>query len=286
MKKFVLLSLAVFAILFVIITMQKNKPADTAALQKTSTHTELEKEKVLQFWAHYRQATDYRLEDQWEAAADYYSRALKLNDKHEDALYYLGNMYFELARYAEAEACWLKLVEVNPRNSRAYLQLGSLYLSSEDFFDIEKAERACQESLRINKEETGPLLLLGEVELIRGRLDAAAANFEAVTASNFRSTEAYFLGGYIAWKKGAAEKARTLFEQAVRYAKPVEKKAGQVEGEGDTKRGRGFGAVTSKSVFRQFMTDLSTVQPNRVGPTLEQTYRRLDAFLAALQSRI
>lgn len=286
MKKIALLSLAVFVVLFAVITVRKNKPAAEASGAEGSTHTALEKEKVLNFWAKYRKATDYRMNEQWEQAAESYRQALELNGKHEDALYYLGNMYLELSRYAEAEECWLKLVQVNPKNSRAFLQLGSLYLSSEAFFDIDKAENACRESLKINKEETGPLLFLGEVKLIRGQLDEAAADFASVTASNFKSTEAYFLGGYIAWKKGDLKKARDLFSQAVAHAKPLDKDPNKVEGEGDTKKGKGFGSVTSKSVFRQFMTELSGVSPERTDQALEKACKDVDTLLATLRKRV
>lgn len=286
MKKIVLVSLAVFAVLFVVITLNKNRDASEASDQTANTHTAGEKEKVLAFWKHYRKATDHRMQGEWEQAVQHYRQALALNEQHEDALYYLGNMYLELSRYQEAEEYWKKLVEVNPKNSRAFLQLGSLYLSSAEFFDIDKAESACRESLKINKEETGPVLLLGEIKLIRGQLDQAAADFDAVRASNFKSTEAYFLGGYIAWKKGEMKKAQDLFIQAVRYSKPLDNKPGKVMGEGDTKRGIGFGAVTSKSVFRKFMTDLPDVQPEHSGQALEQAYTGLDALLADLKRRV
>ena len=286
MKRIVLVSLAVFVALFIVITMTKNKPATGESKQEGSTYTALEKEKITKFWEHYRAATDYRLKEQWELAAKSYHHALELNGQHEDALYYLGNMYLECSRYSEAEEYWQKLVQVNPKNSRAFLQLGSLYLSSQEFFDIDKAENACRESLKINKEETGPLLLLGEVNLIRGNTDVAASDFETVTASNFKSTEAYFLGGYIAWKKGDLTKARKLFSQAVKYSKPLDHSPNKVLGEGDTKHGQGFGSVTSKSVFRKCMTELSGIQPEQSDQALKKAYKSLDALLGELKRRV
>ncbi len=286
MKKIALVSLAVFAALFVVITIRKNKPSKEATRQGDNTHSAIEKEKVIKFWEHYRKATDYRLDEEWVLAAENYHLALALNDQHEDALYYLGNMYMELSQYMESEECWIKLLQVNPNNSRAFQQLGSLYLSSEQLFDIDKAENACRESLQINKEETGPLLLLGEVKLIRGQLDDAASDFGAVTGSNFKSIEAYFLGGYIAWKKGDLTNAKNLFSQAVKYSKPLDISSDMVIGEGDTKPGKGFGNVTSKSVFRQFITELPGVQREQPEKALEKAYSSLDAFLAELQRRV
>ena len=286
MKKIALVFLALFAALFVVITVTKNKPSDEQPKQEEGSHTAIEKEKIIQFWETYRKATDYRMNKEWSLAAESYHLALDLNSRHEDAIYYLGNMYLELSRFKEAEEWWLKLVEVNPRNSRGYSQLGDLYLSSDELFDIDKAESASREALKINKEETGPLLSLGEVMLVRGKLEEAASYFSAVTVSNFKSIEAYFFGGYVAWKKGDAAKANDLFAQAVKYSKPQDNKPGKVEGEGDTKPGKGFGHVTSKSVFNNFIKELPGAQPEQDDQALEKAYRRLDAFLVELRSKV
>jgi len=286
MKKTALIILAVFAALFVVITLSKREPAKEAAKEQANSATAIEKEKVLKFWERFRKATDYRMNEQWSLAAENYRQALELNGRHEDALYYLGNMYLELSQFREAEACWKKLVEVNPKNSRGSRQLANLYLESDELFDIDKAEAACRETIRINKEESGPMLSMGEIMLIRGRLDEAAADFAAVTASNFKSTGAYFLGGYVAWKKGEKAKARELFGLAVKYAKPEEHKAGKVIGEGDTKPGKGFGNVTSKSIFRGHIAALSSVRPEEMEPALEKSYRQLDLQLTELKRKV
>ncbi len=286
MKKIALVFLVVFAALFVVLTIRKNTTATEIVEQGGSIHSDIEKENIIKFWDYYRKATDYRLDEEWESAVENYRAALELNGQHEDALYYLGSMCLELGRYKEAEEYWQKLVQINPRSSRAFMQLGNLYLSSETMFDAAKAETACRTALELNKEETGPLLFLGEVRLIRGQLDAAASDFEAVTASNYKSAEAYFLGGFIAWKKGNLAKARDLFSKAVKYSKPEDASPGKVMGEGDTKHGKGFGTVTSKSVLRQFMTALPDVEPASVDQALQKNYRSLEAFLAELKRRV
>ena len=286
MKKILIVALASFAALFIIITLIKNKPVAIEIQEAASGYSAEEKERVIKFWDTYREATDLRLQGQWEQAADSYKRALELNENHEDALYYLGNMYLELSRFREAEEYWKKLAEVNPRNSRAYVQLGRLYLSSDEFFDIDKAESAAKEALRINKEETGPVLFLGEVNLIRGQLDAAASYFDAVTASNFKSIEAYFLGGYVAWKKGDLQTARKLFLEAVKFSKPPEPNQDKVIGEGDTKKGSGIGELTSKSVFRKFITELRYVQVEHPDQAMKKSYKELEDLLEELKRKV
>lgn len=277
--------IAVFVALFAVITIMKNKPSEQQGDSAENSVTNAEKEKVIKFWENYRQATDFRLEGQWEEAAAMYRAALSLNGEHEDALYYLGNMYFDLSKFREAEECWQKLLQVNPKNSRAFRQLGILYLSSDELFDIGKAENACREALRLNREETGPLLSLGEVELIKGQLAEAAADFKAVTGSNFKSIEAYFLGGYIAWKKHDKQNARRLYSLAVKYSKPSDN-PGKVLGEGDTKPGHSFGNVTSQSIFKEYIVELREVEQAQIDASLEKAYRKLDGTLAELKSKV
>jgi tetratricopeptide (TPR) repeat protein len=285
MKKIILVSLSVFVLMIIVITLIKNKPATGEINTGNSSYSADEKERVLKFWSLYREATDYRMNDQWEHAAERYRQALDINGQHEDALYYLGNMYLELSQYKEAEECWLKLTQINPQKSRAYLQLGTLYLGSGELFDIDKAEMACRKALNNNKEETGPVLLLGEVNLIRGQLDEAAKDFQAVMNTNFKSAEACFLAGYIEWKKGDFTKARDLFSRAVEISKPTDNNPQKVVGEGDTKKKKVFGDVISKSVFRKFMTELPTVSPDQLNQALEKDYKSLNAFLVELKSR-
>ena len=93
------------------------------------------------------------------------------------------------------------------------------------------------------------------------------------------------MAGYIEWKKGDLTKARDLFSRAVEISKPIEKNPQKVIGEGDTKQGKGFGTVISKSVFRKFMTELPNVRPDQLNQALEKDYKSLNAFLVELKSR-
>jgi tetratricopeptide (TPR) repeat protein len=77
-------------------------------------------------------------------------------------------------------------------------------------------------------------MLWGEVDVARGRLDAAHENLEAAYRMNPRSTTALYLGGYIAWKRGDAAKAQELLERArASFEKEVAVRG--VLGEGDTR---------------------------------------------------
>ena len=74
-----------------------------------------DREQVLRFWELYREATDHRVAGRTREAASTYESALELKDDHEDALYYLGNMYVELDEHAvggarRGDASWRSAV--------------------------------------------------------------------------------------------------------------------------------------------------------------------------------
>ncbi|MBI4421528.1 MAG: VCBS repeat-containing protein [Gemmatimonadetes bacterium] len=176
---------------------------------------------IREFWEIYRAATGHRAAGRIGAARDAYRRALELNPRHEDALYYLGNMALELGGYDEARSAWARLVQVNPRSARAHSRLGDLYGCMDPGAprDFARAEAEFRRALQLNREETGSLLHLGEIALLRGDLADAISYLDTVMGSHSRSVEAHFLKGYVAWKRGQPERAAALFRTAVALAR-------------------------------------------------------------------
>ena len=205
-----------------------------------------------QFWETYRQATQtMKVEGNWEKATDLFREALSIDPNHEDSTYYLGNCLFELRDYSRALIQFQRLVEINPQSLRGNLQIGSIYACPDvgDLFDLDAAEQVLQRALAINPEESGSLLQLGTVVLAKGDLERASKYFSMVRQLNFKAVEAYYLDGYIQWKRGDTDTATTLFRQAIEYShsqKPVH----GVLGEGDTKR-TDRGALTSAVVYQR-----------------------------------
>lgn len=205
---------------------------------ETSDSASAHQRRIRDFWAVYRQATEYRVAGNAGSAVEAYTRALASDPQHEDALYYLGNMLLELGRYRDAAAAWEQLASVNPRSSRAHARLGDLHFCLEPGApaNLERAEAEYRRALRINQEETGPLLRLGEIALVRGNLADAGYFLDAVIGANPGSVEAQVLKGYLAWRAGDRSLAAAQFARAVDLARPAEPPAA-VPGEGDTKRG-------------------------------------------------
>ncbi|MGH7522668.1 MAG: FG-GAP-like repeat-containing protein [Gemmatimonadales bacterium] len=193
---------------------------------------------IRDFWSRYREATTARVAGRPAAARDAYRQALALDPRHEDVLYYLGNMELELGNFGGAESAWKQLVEVNPGSARAHSRLGDLYACPDSGapWDLARAQHRFAQAAQLNREETGPLLRLGEVALLRGDWTGALRYFDAVIGSHSRSVEAHFLKGYVAWKRGQHDVAEAQYQAAAALAHatpPVQ----PAPAEGDTKHG-------------------------------------------------
>jgi tetratricopeptide (TPR) repeat protein len=177
-----------------------------------------------------------------------------LDPRHEDALYYRGNSLLELERFAEASECWEQLLRISPSSSRAWIQLGILHTlpNAGALFDLDAASKAFETAHRINREESRPLMLWGEVDVAQGQLDAARGNLEAAYRMNPKATAALYLSGYIEWKRGDTGRAQELLEQAsasLEHEAPVR----GVLGEGDT-RSDDMAAASRKAARRRLFT--------------------------------
>jgi tetratricopeptide (TPR) repeat protein len=239
--------------------------------------SELTREEKSRFWKLHRRAQSLFGQGDWEEAARVFAEMTALDPRHEDALYYRGNSLLELERFTEASECWEQLVRVNPLSSRALIQLGILHTlpSADALFDLNAASNAFKTAHRINREESRPLMLWGEVDLAQGKLDAANENLEAAYRMNPRATAALYLSGYIAWKRGDPRSARELLDRA-RASLEKEVAVHGVAGEGDT-RSDDMAAAGRKAARRRLFA--SCVEALRVAPESlapEQIYPCVD----------
>ncbi len=238
---------------------------DAPADGVTAADDDSERQRVRDFWRAYREATRLRLAGDFEPAYELYKQALDLNDSHEDALYYQGNVAVELGKWTEAEQAWHKLVAANPSSSRGHAQLGQLYMCRPEIpmFNVPKATASFRESLRLNREETGPVLRLAEVFLLSGEVDSAAVYFDAVIASNPGSAEARFMRAFIDWRRGDEQSAMQLIRAAPSPA--AEEGEDQFSGEGDTRAGSGpmLAPTAGCSLFEPFGQELPARRRDR-----------------------
>jgi tetratricopeptide (TPR) repeat protein len=185
------------------------------------------------FWEKLHAGNRARLRSDCGTAARLYEETLALDAVHEDALYYLGQCRRELGDPRAARAAFERLVKVQPASARGHLALGSLLASPDaaEPMDLPAAEAHLRRAHEINREETGPLLRLGELLLVTGRQQEAGQLFEAALRTNPKSVEAAFLAGFVGWQNGAA--AVAPLARRVREAARVEAPVKGVLGEGD-----------------------------------------------------
>lgn len=197
-----------------------------------------DRQQVLAFWEAFRSAASHRVADRIEEAAADYQRAVAFDPRHEDALYYLGNMRFELGDFARAGEAWRQLVIVNPTSARAHLQLGTLQLCLDPGapFNPKAAASEFRRAHDINREETGSFLRLGEASLHLGDTGEARRQFAAVIGSHTDSPAGHFFLGYLDWVAGHGGPARESFRRAVEGTHDAPPPAG-ASSEGDTRQG-------------------------------------------------
>jgi len=194
-------------------------------------------EQIAKFWEKQRAAMDAMKREQNPAkAAGLFREALAIDPRHEDSLYYLANCLTAQGDAAGAIAELDMLTQVNPQSHRAFQRKGELLASSASSrSQLATARAPLEVALRLNSEETGTLVLLGEVELALGDPGAAEQRLTHACQANARATNAWFLRGYIAWQRRDGREAAAMLSAARKALGPDWKPRGAVL-EGDVKR--------------------------------------------------
>ncbi len=232
--QFLLLVVAALAVMGVRCGPREAVPAELPATTDVAG-----RDSVRAFWQYYREATRLRQAGDFEAAADAYGKALEQNSSHNDALYYRGNVSYELGEWETADALWTRLIAVDANSIRAHAQLGHLALCRPGipFFDINKARSAFESANRLIPGETGLVIRLAEIAILTDDFDEATRLLNDVLGSDRANLEALYLKAFIAWRTGnTAEGIRDLNDA---LSLLDEAPTAPIPGEGDTKTGSG-----------------------------------------------
>ena len=230
------------------VTREPASPAAAAAPRSPAGAPD--RASVLRFWESYHEATALRTRGDFAAAERAYERALALDPRHEDSLYYLGHCRREIGQPAGALEALTRLVGVNPSSARGHLALGALLAPADVSLplDLGGAEEHFRRAHAINGEETGSMVRLGEIAIVRGDAARARSWLESALRTNPRSVEAAFLLGYLDWqardRAGALANCRRAIEAGTVQA-PVK----GVLGEGDRKAAPPLASPMGKTLF-------------------------------------
>lgn len=195
-----------------------DREADSEARRAGAASPAEARARLLEFWGKQRAAMQaMKVDADLPRAIALFRDALALNPRHEDSRYYLAS---SLAMTADVEGALTELEEltrINPQSHRGHKQWGTLRaMSARSASDLVAAEQTLRRALAINPEETGTLLVLGEIALLRGQLGIAEQRLTLACRTNARAVGGLFLLGYLAWKRGDEAGARERLVQARR----------------------------------------------------------------------
>jgi len=182
----------------------------------SSAKSSLSREQVVEFWRLHRAGMDAIKRDKdFARAVGSFRQALEIDPNHEDARYYLGNALAEIGDIAGALNQFEALTRVNPSSHRGFARHGTLLaIMAKSQRDLDTSQSILEKALALNPEETGALLTLGEIALMRGDLETSRQRLEWAAHSNPRATGSYFLRAYIAWKAKDAARSTELLRKA------------------------------------------------------------------------
>ena len=200
------------------------------ASQAVAAASQTDKGGIVQFWNEQHAAMDaMKRERDFAKAVLLFGEALDINPNHEDSHYYLANCLAALGDIPAAIAELDALSRINPQNHRAFQRKGELLASSAaSRSQLEAALQVLNNALRLNPEETGTLILLGEVALAQGDNADADRNLSQACQANPRAANAWFFRGYIAWKRGDIRQASAMLTAAHNALGPDWKPSGAV----------------------------------------------------------
>jgi tetratricopeptide (TPR) repeat protein len=189
--------------------------ASTMTKGAESNRLSPDKARQLDFWTKQRAAMNaLKVDKDIAKAIPLFRAALEISPEHEDSLYYLGQCLAVQGSIPEALDQLEKLKRVNPQSHRAFQQWGTLRaLQATSKAELDLAEESLDRARALNPEETGALVVLGEVALLRGDLASAEKRLSNACRSNPRAVDAYFLRGYMAWARGDKAVAADFLKQ-------------------------------------------------------------------------
>ena len=281
-----LLLLSFFAILLTVSCSKvPSAESDSTEPDKTDSLKQAKNKEIQNFWTAYRQATKNRIAGSWQEAINGYTAALEINNLHEDALYYLGNMHLELSEYNKAVESWNKLLQANPMSSRAHYQLGKLFINKEatNYFDLARATIEFEKTAEINRDFLQPVLHLGQISLIKGDYKDSREKLQIILGSDNKNVEALFLLGYMDFSEDNVESALTFFRQAMEFSVKLAPIKG-VKGEGDTKTGESLERGVSQSIFFEYYKNLSLDKNVDIEAEMQLHYTKMNNFIFQLQN--
>ena len=151
-------------------------------------------------------------QNRFSEAERLYEQALERDPNYFDAMQGLVSIYMQQKQPVKALARLNAQIAKTPSNSAYYLLQGMVLIGTKD---LEKAEAALQKATELNKNNFDALLLLAQVQNLRGSVDQAVAGYERSIQINPRDVRSYVLLGTLEESRGNWQKAQALYQRAL-----------------------------------------------------------------------
>ena len=143
-----------------------------------------------------------------EKAIDAYQQSIRFNPYRDDTHISLGNLYYSMDRYKEAEAEYLEAYRINPSGTSQY-SLGQVYLELERYSD---AQQAFNKVKQLDPDSINGDFGIGLSFSAQGRYEDAIGRFEAVIAKDNRFFDAYAEMGFAYADLGKMDEAQGIVD--------------------------------------------------------------------------
>ncbi len=283
-KKSIIVAI-IFIVAFIGITIVKY--GGNSINTSTAVDT-IKSDSIQQFWFYYNTASDFRLQGAADSAFRYYQEALNINPKHEDALYYIGNMFMNSDKNELALSSWNKLTEINPQSERAFIQLGNLYFSINKpaYFHPEKSKSYFEKAANLNKETLSPNLKLGEIALFQNHTNEAFDIFNKLSIMDQKNAEIYFIIGYLNWQSGNEMNAIKNLDRTFEIG---------IAASAITEQGEKTNAIKTESIIKKkdsnlFMNwlveNLLVIKKHDTKTEMPKVYQNFDQYLNSYRKQL
>lgn len=161
---------------------------------------------------YYNRGNKYREQGNLDQAIYDYTKALKVNSKHEKAYYNRANSYVKQGKLSEAIADYLKATEINPQYTEAYYNLGNTYEKQED---LAQAIKSYTKALETNPKYSAAYCNRGNAYQAQGNFQQAIDDYNKAIEINPNFAGVYSNRGNVYQAQGNTEKAIADYNKAI-----------------------------------------------------------------------
>ncbi len=139
-------------------------------------------------------------------------KAIALNPKNDRAYVELGQLYQAQDKLSQAEDSLKQAIALNPQSDRAYLRLGWFYQAQGK---LSRAEDLLRKAIELNPQNDRAYVGLGWLYRAQGKSSQAEDAFKKAIALNPQNDGAYFELGWLYRAQGKSSQAEDAFKKAI-----------------------------------------------------------------------